>query len=178
MGIFRFEFASDSDSGAESTTIIMNGKITDSSISGSALVEIQKDLSMLKAGSLNEWEKHKYDCRVTYDFGGALKPVALSENNEAYFKLHQATGYYEQFVGKRCASGKEHARKLLESVSHQKIGPTLEAKVSQLNDWLSGNRNPAITALEAFRFSIHELQEQLNLHHEARWHDEIVAQCK
>lgn len=103
---------------------------------------------------------------------------ASANNDNAYLKLHQATGLYEQYVSKQCASGKAEAQKLLYSLDDPTIAKNLRTKINELKKLIGRNKTLSVTELESFRLSIYELQERLKLRHEDSWHDELVAQCK
>lgn len=70
-----FLYAADSDSNSESTTITVDGKIADNKFSGLAKIEIKKDVDLLKPGQTAQWDRHKYDCKVSFSFIGKLMPV-------------------------------------------------------------------------------------------------------
>jgi hypothetical protein len=92
-----------------------------------------------------------------------------------YFKLHQATGFYEQYLGQRCPTGKAQALALLKSIESPS---PLQAKSQELSEKIAGGPKFSINDVEQFRLSIHELQEQKGFAHQARWHDDVVKECR
>jgi hypothetical protein len=102
--------------------------------------------------------------------------AAGRKTDQNYFKLHQATGFLEQYIAKRCPSGKTRAQKLLQSLNRLEMRPELAEKAKQLKELIQGS--PSVSDLEVFRLSLHDLQTHLQLEHSSRWHDEIVEQCK
>lgn len=68
----NFKYAADSDSGAESTTISIDGVKQAGELNGAAKIEIQKDVSLTKGSHEIGWGKHKYNCGVNYSFYGKI----------------------------------------------------------------------------------------------------------
>src|SRR5689334_15645860 len=109
-------------------------------------------------------------------FGLPLNAAAAHWGDEAYFKLHQATGYYEQYLAGHCASGKSKAFDLINQFNGNDP-KELNAKVIELKIFLKDESTP-VAKLESFRLSIHEMQKRLNLNHQTKWHDEVAKACK
>ncbi|MDD0854321.1 hypothetical protein HBN50_14510 [Halobacteriovorax sp. GB3] len=68
-----FHYATDADLGVESITINISFSLDDNKISGVANIQIRKDSSILVKGHSDKWEKHKYDCSVSYRFKGSAE---------------------------------------------------------------------------------------------------------
>jgi len=103
---------------------------------------------------------------------------STNTDNDIYYKLHQATGFYEQYLSGHCSIGKKEALNFLNSLPNQKINLELSVKISGLKDKLKGEKKPSTYDLESFRLSIHEMQNNLSFIHQKKWHDDIVAECK
>ena len=59
-----------------------------------------------------------------------------SEDETTYFNLHQATGFYEQYVTNRCPVGKDIALSLLREIDQRNIRIEIKMKVLQLNSMI------------------------------------------
>lgn len=108
----------------------------------------------------------------------ATSAFASISMDAAFFKLHQATGFFEQYVAGHCPLGKESAVNALTSLENQRLNDEIMNKIGELRTKISGKMVPKVTDLESFRLSIHQMQERLKLRHEQRWHDEIVKECR
>lgn len=103
---------------------------------------------------------------------------ASPSEDATFFKIHQATGYFEQFIAGVCPSGKRVAESLLNSIHNKRAEPSLNKKSNELRAIVESQRLPTVADVEGLRLSIHELMERQHLHHEQRWHDEVVDGCK
>ena len=104
--------------------------------------------------------------------------ASTAENNSAYFKLHQATGFFEQYVAGNCPLGKGRALTLLKPLGSQKVDVEIKKRVNDLATKTSDKGSLQVTDLESFRLSIHQVQERLGLHHEEHWHNDLLKECK
>jgi hypothetical protein len=104
--------------------------------------------------------------------------LASADDNAAFFKLHQATGFFEQFVAGGCSSGKTKAQSLLIALGKQKLDPDLHDQIRKLKRLVDSKVVPTVGDLEKFRLSIHQIMERKRFNHEQSWHDEVLAGCK
>lgn len=104
--------------------------------------------------------------------------VASPEPDSSFFKIHQATGFFEQFIGGNCPQGMKKAENLLNALDMQKTDATLIEKANGLRSMIGSKMRPTAADVEALRLSIHDLMERRNFHHGQRWHDQIVEECK
>jgi hypothetical protein len=107
-----------------------------------------------------------------------LSAWAASVTDTAYFNLHQATGFFELYIGQQCPSGKQKAVLLLESLRGANLNKEVAAKAKQLSTWIGQTKAPPMAEIESYRLSLHRLQERLELPHKKDWHEAVVAQCK
>ena len=101
-----------------------------------------------------------------------------SSASDSFFKIHQATGFFEQFIASRCPHGKKKAEQLLKAMDRNKTDVSLNEKALELSSLLDKGNPPTVTEVESFRLALHELMERKHFYHEARWHDQIVDECK
>lgn len=107
----------------------------------------------------------------------AISVWALPNTDGAYFKLHQATGFFEQFTAGHCSIGKQKARALLIDLETVNSNPDLAGKSAQLMKMIGAEKIPTVAEIESFRLSIHEIQENMHLNHKSNWHEAVVSEC-
>lgn len=108
----------------------------------------------------------------------AISASAIAPTDGPFFTLHQATGFFEQYLAGRCPIGKAKALSTLGSLEKPDRDSEVTRKISELMKMISGKTAHGVTDLESFRLSIHQMQERLGLHHERRWHDDITKECR
>src|ERR1044072_1261423 len=107
-----------------------------------------------------------------------LSAWSASVTDNAYFNLHQATGFYELYIGQQCPSGKQKAVLMLEALRGASLNKEVAAKAKQLSTWIGQAKAPPIAEIESYRLSLHKLQERLELPHKKDWHEAVVSECK